>query len=57
MIVLNQGWLLCVFYAGEISVGSVHFQVQNSKAIYDDGWRLDTLKWLIETYEPRVKLP
>jgi hypothetical protein len=57
VVILNRGWLLCVFYDDEKSIGSVQFRVQNTKAIFNGGWRLDTLQWLVDEYEPRVKLP
>lgn len=58
-ITLNCGWLLCVFYFNpdEMSVGSVHFRVQNERVLYDNGWNLKVLTWLIETYQPKFTLP
>jgi hypothetical protein len=57
-VTLNRGWLLCIFFdVEEKSIGSVHIQIQNTKAVYDGGWRLGVLQWLIDHFEPIVKLP
>ena len=30
----------------------VQIAVRNTKVVYDEGWRLDTLLWLLDTYQP-----
>lgn len=57
VVMLNDGYLLCTFRGIDNEpLYAVEIRVQNEKAVYDAGWRLSVLRWLIDTYEPKVKM-
>jgi len=56
VITLNQGFLVCWFFVGDKIIRSFVIEIQNEKAVFDDGWRLDVLVWLID-HEPKVNFP
>lgn len=51
---LNNNKLLVLFRTDENSpsLRTVEIKVQNTKAVYDAGWRLEVLLWLVRNYEP-----
>lgn len=55
---LNDGKLLVLFRADENSpsLRTVEIKVQNPKAVYDAGWRIDVLLWLVRSYEPSPRM-
>jgi hypothetical protein len=56
VITLNEGFLGCNFYVGDKIIRGFYIRIQNEKAVFDDGWRMDILLWLLE-YEPTVDFP
>ncbi len=54
---LNDGKLLVIFRVDENSpsLRSIHIEVQNPRAVYDGGWRLSVLQWLVDNYEPAAR--
>lgn len=57
VVMLNDGYLLCIFRNPENEpLYSVEIRVQNEKAVYNEGWNMKVLQWLIDNYEPKFRL-
>lgn len=54
VIALSQHMLICRFFEKAQPRGGFDLPIQNPRAIYNDGWRWDTLNWLINRFERQL---
>ena len=55
-IVLNKAQVLVSFYSfDEEPIGGVYLVPREPLSVYDAGWNIDALKWIVEVFQPVIR--